>query len=286
MSRRGSLFGRLGMVVSAALWLIGSACGGEHDPGLAKALRLLGGDPNCDGYLADVQDSFQLDADTSVPGSSPAIVFEMFIPGGATQILLTHDIVITLPAAFGFAGFGTAGTSIGSWQFDFSFPYDGFDPNHIGYTIPHRAIDANNAYADTFLNGAYDASIDSRAVHSLGGGGTHVFTITLPSGGTNNNGAGGNCSYFDTDTRFTLPAGIVTLPATPGSYDVTIVATSVDPDTGDANDHQGTAPTVYQRTVPLQVPEPSAALGAAAGALALAALVHSRSGRRADPQPR
>ena len=274
----------IGISVPAAVWLLGSACAGEDRTGLSKIAALLAAD-TCSGYLADVENGFSLDADTSVPGSSPAIVFEMFIPGGfvAPTILLTHDVVLTLPAAFGFSGFGAPGASVGAWQFDFDFPFDGFDPNHIGYTIPHYAIDANDAYADTRLNGAYDAGVDSTAVHTIGGGGAHVFTVTLPSGGTNNNGAGGNCSYFDTDTRFTLPAGIITLPSTPGSYDVTITATSIDPDTGDANDHQGTAPTVYQRTVPIQVPEPSAALG---GAVALAALARRRSARRADSQAR
>lgn len=44
-----------------------------------------------------------------------------------------------------------------------------------------------------------------------------------------------------------------------------MVATSIDPDTGDADDQQGTAPTVYQRTIPVTVPEPVAGmLGAAA----------------------
>jgi hypothetical protein len=270
----GSCIGAL-----AALWLLGSACAGEHSVGLTKLVA--GGSPSCTAYLADVEDDFHLDADTSVPGASPPIVFDMSIPGFATQILLTHDVVITLPAAFGFAGFGAPGTSVGSWDFDFS--KDGvFDPP-FDYRIPHVAIDANHAYADTFANGSYDVTIDSTAVHSFGGGGTHVFTITLPSGGTNNNGQGGNCSYFDTDTRFTLPAGIITLPVTPGSYDVAIVATSVDPDTGDANDGQGVAPTVYQRTVPIQVPEPAAAL---AGSVALAALARRRSARGADAQAR
>jgi hypothetical protein len=285
MSQSRSTRRWFGIAALAAFWLLGSACAGEHHVGLTKLIA--GGSPSCTAYLADVEDDFHLVADTSVPGSSPAIVFDMSIPGDspAEQILLTHDVVITLPAAFGFAGFGSAGASVGSWQFEWADPNGTFDPATVGYTIPHTVIDANHAYADTLLNGTYDVTIDSTAVHSLGGGGTHVFTITLPSGGTNNNGFGGNCSYFSTDTRFTLPAGIVTMPQTPGSYDVTIVATSVDPDTGDANDQQGIAPTVYQRTVPIQVPEPSGALAASAGPLALAALARRRSARRADPQP-
>ena len=102
--------------------------------------------------------------------------------------------------------------------------------------------------------------------------------MILPSGGTKR---GGHCSYFDTDIRFTLPAGVVQLPAVAGSYDVMLTATSVDPDTGDANDHQGKPPIVYQRTIPVWVPEPGAsALGLAAIA-PLAALARRRTTPRA-----
>lgn len=295
MSRRQWNRGRTGTAIAALAWLLGAACGGEDSgPALLAALVPRGAGACGTSYLGSVEDGFSLDVDTSTPGASPALVFEMFIPGSspANQILLTRQVVITLPASFGFLGFGAPGASAGSWDFDFSNPGNGaFDPiaGLFDYRIPHLAVDANNAYADTRLNDAYDAGIDSTAVHSLGGGGAHVFTISLPSGGTNNNGAGGNCSYFDTDTRFTLPAGIVTLPSSPGTYDVAIVATSVDPDTGDTDDGQGTAPSIYQRTVPVTVPAPATSLGAATSALALAALARARRrsvADRADPQPR
>lgn len=234
-------------------------------------LRALLAASACSGYLASVESSMRFDADLSTPGASPDVTFEMYIPGSATTILLTRQVVITLPAAFGFAGFDAlgAGAEIGHWDFDFSNPGNGvFDPsNPLGYDyrLPNYATGANTAYADTWLNGSYDGGIDSIGTHSIGGGGEHIFVLTLPSGGTNNNDAGGNCSYFDTDTRFLLKAGIVQLPQAPGSYDVTVVATSIDPDTGDADDQQGTAPTVYQRTIPVTVPEPVAGmLGAAA----------------------
>jgi hypothetical protein len=117
-SRRGWNRNRGGLAIAGAAWLLGAACAGEHRV-FDFLPRLLAAD--CGGrYLADVESGFQLTADTSVPGSSPPLVFEMFIPGGsiAAPILLTHDVVITLPAGFGFAGFGTAGTSVGSWDFD------------------------------------------------------------------------------------------------------------------------------------------------------------------------
>jgi hypothetical protein len=226
-----------------------------------------------DSYFADIENDFDAQIDLSTPGASPAIVFDAYIPGSAMKILQTYQLRIELPATFGFTGFGAPGASVGQLEFDFGSDRS-FDYNAVGppadYTIPHRALDANTAYADSLANGAYDPGVDAVATYELGQAGERIFTITMPSGGTS---FGGVCSYFDTSTRFTLAAGIVQLPATPGSYDVEIVATSVDPDTGDANDQQGTAPTVYQLTVPVAVPEPAAG---AIGAAAIAALVALR----------
>jgi hypothetical protein len=261
------------------LWLIGSACGGE------ARIALLSPSGGACGtvYLAGVESTFDLDPGDSTAGASPELVFEMYIPGSLPdgKILLTRTVVITLPAAFGFEGFDAlgAGAQIGAWDFDYSNPnlvWDPLSPLGYDYRIPHFAIDFDTAYADTLLNGSYDAGVDSIVEHTTGAGGAHVFSILMPSGGTNNGGFDPDdpCSYFDTDTRFTLPAGIVRLPATPGSYEVTVVATSVDPDTGDADDGLGAPPTVYQRPVEVFVPEPSASLAAAVagGVLALVRL--------------
>jgi len=265
---------RVGVAI-AAVWMV--ACLGE-----ARLGGTLPSGGACGSvYLAGVESTFRLELDTHAAGASPSIDFEMYAPGTQPngKILLTRSVVITLPAAFGFAGFDAlgAGAAIGAWDFDYSQPngtWDPLDPRGYDYRIPHYAIDASHAYADTFKNGAYDAGVDSTVAHTTGGAGEHVFTITLPSGGTNNGGFDPTnpCSYFDTDTRFTLPAGIVSLPQAPGDYDVTIVATSVDPDTGDADDQAGAAPTIYERTVPMHVPEPAAAAASAATALAIAAL--------------
>jgi hypothetical protein len=270
-----------------ALWLIGSACAGEHVWSFEEFAALAAGGPCGEVYLEGVADSFRLDADLSTPGSSPEIVFEMFIPGNDDVILLTRRIEITLPAEFGFLGFdapGGAGAAIGSWDFDYTRPGNGaFDPfgSPADYRIPHIALGPDQAFADTGANDppAYDPGIDSTAVHALGPGGEHVFTIEMPSGGTNNNGMGGNCSYFDADTRFRLVSGIVVLPDEPGDYEVTIKATSVDPDTGDDDDGQGTPPKVYERTVTLTVPEPGA-VGAGVALGVLAALGARRRGPR------
>lgn len=231
---------------------------------------LLGASACDTTYFADIENDFDAQVDLATPGSSPQIVFDAFIPGSTTKILQTYRLQITLPAAFGFSGFGAPGASVGQLDFDFGSDHD-FDLP-ADYTIPHVAIDANTAFADSkanFPNPIYEAGIDATATHAVGGGGVHVFTISMPSGGTN---FGGVCSYFDTNTRFTLPAGIVQLPATPGSYDVEIDALSVDPDTGDATDDAGLPPISYARTIPIQVPEPAALLAAIAAIASLAAL--------------
>jgi len=255
------------------------ACAGEHSVGLLAALAPNGA-VSCSGsYLAATESSMSLGAQLDTPGATTSVVFEMFIsflqaPG---PILLTREVVFTLPASFGFLGFDAlgVGAQIGQWDFDFSNPGNGvFDPLGVpsDYRIPHYAIDANSAYGDSLLNSSYDVGVDTVATHTLGPGGGHVLTLVLPSGGTNG-GGNSSCSYFDTDVRFTLPAGIIKLPSTPGSYDVTIVATSVDPDTGDVDDHAGVPPIVYQRTIPVTVPEPAARM---LGAAVIAMLVGLR----------
>jgi hypothetical protein len=257
------------LLLSAGLGHLACAVG-EVGAGFAA----LGGPTGCDGrYLADIDTSFDAQVDLTTPGAAPAFLFDAAIPGSTGAILQTYRLVITLPAEFGFLGFDVLGAGAQIGQVDFDFGGDGSYQDPADYTIPHRAIDANTAYADSLLNGSYDVGVDAIGAHTLDGQQRHVFTLTLPSGGTN---FGGVCSYFDTSTRFRLPAGIIQLPATPGSYDATIVATSVDPDTGDTDDGAGIAPTVYQRTVPIQVPEPHAALLGAAACAALAATARRR----------
>jgi len=259
---------RVGALLAGVL----GGCVGEVAPGGGGA----GGGTCGDSYLAAVADTMRVQVSPATPGATPPVVFEMAIPGpgaGAGQpILKTRQIVVSAPDAVGFLGFDAlgAGAVIGAWEFDYAFP-DG-DWDGANYTIPLRAQSAASAYGDNLLNGAYDAGVDGVATHQLVGN-EHVFTVTLPGGGANN---GTPCSYFDTDVRFTLQAGILQLPATPGSYPISVTATSVDPDTGDTDDGQGAPPQVYQRMTSLVVPEPDPALGAAAAFAALAAVRRRR----------
>ncbi len=261
---------RLWALLWFAVGLTHMACVGERSDEVAMlaALSPRGALACGASYLEVTESSMNLVADLGTPGATTGIVYEMNIPFAAGPLLKTRQVVFTLPAAFGFNGFNALGSSeIGTWEFDFAPPFGTFNPGTVGYTIPHYPIDANTAYADAKKNGSYDAGVDPTATHSLGVGGAHVFTLDLPLGGANQ---GGNCSYFDTDVRYTLIDGILELPAVAGTYDASILATSVDPDTGDADNHAGVAPTTYQRTVPVTVPEPGAELSAIAAAAALA----------------
>lgn len=148
--------------------------------------------------------------------------------------LQTGRAEVTYPSAFGFAGFlalGPAGTQIGSYDVDVDLD---LNPD---IRLPLRAIDADTAYVDGNLNGRYDLA-DPRLVHTTG---SHVFTTTLPRGGDGL--AGTKASRIPLSIQVALYAGILSNPTTPGDYDVTASFTSVDPDSGDADDGTGTTPT-------------------------------------------
>ncbi len=247
-----------------------SGCVGEVS-GTRSALRAMFALADCDGrYLADVASSMSYSADSLTPGATSGLTFDLGIPGNP-PILKTREIVITIPADFAFLGFNALGNGaqIGRWDFEWNNPDGVFDSNNVGYTIPHYAIDANNAYADALLNGSYDSGTDSTASYSTGAGGEHVITLILPFGAAT---LGGNCSYFDTDTRYTLLDGLLQLPSAAGDYDIGISATSVDPDTGDADDSAGIGPSTYARVVTMTVPEPSGTLLLASSLLVLGVL--------------
>ncbi|RIL06792.1 MAG: hypothetical protein DCC71_05310 [Proteobacteria bacterium] len=276
---------RAAIAAAGALWLLGTACGEVSSPGL-RMLAAAGG--ACGTvYLAGIEESFALGGDLTVPGASPALTFDAFVPGAfGDQILLTRELTLRLPDEFGFAGFdfAGAGTVAAEWMFDYSDFPDPFNQvfDEADYVIPVRATGADSAYADALANASFDDGQDPTVTHALAGE-QRVFSVFLPSGGTNNNGnASDPCSYFPTATRLALPAGLVTLPAQPGSYTVEVLATSVDPDTGDLNDQQGAPPMAYQRSFQVQVPEPDGALAGAAslGALALRA----RRARAREPR--
>ncbi|MEE2567464.1 hypothetical protein [Hyphobacterium marinum] len=150
-----------------------------------------------------------------------------------------RTVVITLPAAFIFNGFdalGPAGTRIGAYGFEFNAGSAG--PDRL---FPVYSIDADSAWVDANLNGQFNA-LKPQIEYSQDGQQNHVLTITLPRGGdgsTNFSTAG-----FSSDIMAFLRSGIFTNPAG-GQQAISVAFTSVDPDTGDADDSAGTPPEQF-----------------------------------------
>lgn len=155
------------------------------------------------------------------------------------QDLQTREAVITYPAAFGFNGFlalGPAETVIGALGVDFNLD---FEPD---LTLPLRGLTADTAYVDGDASGGYNAA-DPLLVHT----GAHVFTLTLPRGGDGL--ARTKVGRIVLRGAVALYGGILVNPATPATYAVTGVFTSVDPDSGDTDDGQNTAPTSFPAAI-------------------------------------
>jgi len=165
------------------------------------------------------------------------------------QDLQTRQAVLTYPDQFGFNGFlalGPPETVIGAFAVDFDLD---FDPD---LTLPLRALTADTAYVDGNLDGRFDPA-DPSLVHTTG---SHVFTATLPRGGDGL--ARTKVGRLVLRTGVALYAGILVNPTTPGTYQVTGTFTSVDPESGDADDATGVAPTSFAAPpVDVEVSPPS-----------------------------
>jgi hypothetical protein len=164
---------------------------------------------------------------STAPNASPAVdasfsfLFDTFEP---------YEIVFALPAGFRFNGFdalGPAGTQIATYS---------LVTQAISYPI--RVLGHDMAFVDILQTGSYVAASDGLIAYDNG-----VFRLTLPNGGddlTLSVTAG-----FGQSVTFQLLAGILTNPATAGSYTVHADFTSVDPDSGGADDGTGTAPKTF-----------------------------------------
>lgn len=274
------------------LRLRGSAPAGGAILGLAAALALAGcfrevsslsavpseataAAVEGDVFLEGLMDA-ELSVGSSAPGETTSVEVFFFIPTGIDQ---PNEVVITVPAAFGFNGFDALGSfeKIGDWAFDFSNPgnatFDGAD-----VTLEHFANGtADEAYSDSDFSATFNAT-DPSVTHTTGAGGEHVFTLDFPDGGDGDPNV--HESTFDTDIRYRLFDGIAVNPSTPGDYTVTIEATAVDPDTGGDDDMAGTDPLTFMDQVVVTVPEPAAGASAAAALALLAGLRAARARRR------
>lgn len=153
-----------------------------------------------------------------------------------------YQVVITLPASYQFNGFDLfgSGTRIGAYGFEFNAGSPG--PDRL---FPIYSIDGNSAWVDTNLDGNPNP-LKPQIEHSLDASQNHIITITLPRGGDGSTGS--QTAGFSSDVMAFFRTGIFSNPATGGSVPITLDFTSVDPDTGDANDNAGSAPETFQLT--------------------------------------
>jgi hypothetical protein len=260
-SRRMPIF----LVAMLVAVLSVTGCAGERQLSsralTVAALQTVGliAGPTCgDFYLDQISSTFSFGLDSDVADQTSGLTVEMTFPDNiTTPIMATYEVVIIVPPEFTFLGFDALGVEsvIGAWEFD--FPATGvFEISD--FTIDHRGLDIDSAYSDSDASGALTPAIDPTAEYTTGVGGEHIITLTLPDGGIEP--INGNCTYFSFDARYTLLDGIVRLPSTPGSYDIQIMATSVDLDTGNASDDIAPDPLTFSDTFVVAVPEPQSIL--------------------------
>lgn len=210
----------------------GCACHGGA-PLTAQTSATCGGVPN----------SMPITAAAFTPPPGATFTLSTEAPGKSAEHVATFDTgldqtqgysaTITYPTEFTFNGFtalGPENTRVGTYAMDFDF--DG-DPD---FTTWIRSTGADAAYADIDLSGTPTAP---DAVITRAG---NVFSVVAPNGGDQDAG-----QSLTPPSRVTvkLLAGVLTNPPTPGDFGLTITVTSVDPDTGGADDGQGTPPDSY-----------------------------------------
>lgn len=247
--------------VLAALCSALAGCYSETTSSLLAARSASGAPPATDVFLEAIAPSASLVVDSDEPGETTGLRLVLLVPTGVREI---HELVLTVPAAFGFNGFDAlgAGAPIGRWEFDFLDP-DGIFDDPANFTIQHLAGGANTAYSDSDDSGTLTAT-DPTVTHAIGPGGEHVFSFAFPLGGDGDPTS--DFSRFDTDVRWTLFDGIAVNPGAPGDYTLSLDATSIDLDTHGASDGTGPdQPLSFSQDVIVSLPEPgSTALGCTA----------------------
>lgn len=219
--------------------------------GLIAAVALLGGcgelgvgdDPEAAGAGPDGPAVFTAPVTQTTrfsdlaPGRDTGFRLDSAITSGQRQ---AYQVVITLPAAYAFNGFtalGPAGTRIGAYGFEFNPSSPG--PDRL---FPVYSIDSDSAWVDTNLDGNTNP-LKPTIEYSQDGSQNHVLTITLPRGGDGLTGS--QTASFSSDVMAFLRTGIFSNPASGGGVPITVALTSVDPDTGDANDNAGSPPESF-----------------------------------------
>jgi hypothetical protein len=173
-----------------------------------------------------------LSLSTLAPGRDATHVAVFDVAAGDRQ---GYSATISYPEAFVWNGFLATlpgNSRVGTYSIDFNL--DGF----VDYSTWIRSTGADTAYADIDLSGTptpMDAVITRTS--------DNVFTVLAPNGGDQDPAT--NDQPFSARITVTLFAGPLTNPPTPGPVSVGLALIAVDPDTGGADDGQGTPPETF-----------------------------------------
>ena len=144
------------------------------------------------------------------------------------------------PPEFAFAGFAPG--AVGRLQIDFDL--DGADD----VAVPVLGLGGDAAFADVDANGLPGA-FEPTVAHSGG----HAFAVSLLQGGDANPRT--LVTRAPLRLTLTLDPGVLANPPLAGTYALQLDATSVDPDTGDADDAAGAPPLALTRTEDVTIGE-------------------------------
>ncbi len=176
---------------------------------------------------------FDIRLSSLAPGADFGFIVQSQFTTGQREIFSAGNTLPTDIVFNGFDRFG-AGTLIGAYGFDFT------GTTAIDRYLPIFAIDQNNAFVDSNLNGIFQEALEPKIVHTGGNGEVHLVRVTAPFGGDGDQTTA--TAGFNSNITFGLRTGLFTHGNTAGVQTVGMTFTSIDPDTDDADDKAGFAP--------------------------------------------
>jgi len=167
-----------------------------------------------------------------------------FVGGPDGLNMETYRMVFDIPAGFGFNGFNAAGPVAGTYRLVLNSGITSSAFNVL-------ANGPNNACVDLNPNGICDP-FEPFLTHTFTPGAMmrHITNIN-PDGGDGNPAI--NARNFQRKAVLTLKVGILDNPVTPGTYIWNVTSTSVDPETGGADNMSGLPPKQFVQTLKINI---------------------------------
>jgi hypothetical protein len=155
------------------------------------------------------------------------------VAGRRAGTLEAHEMVFAYPKPFAFRGFDAQGLdTIGLLSLDLGV--EGTAP----IVVKMKALSREKAFIDVDDDGVYTVGLDP--VLKRRASDSNAFALVLPAGGDGDKGT--RALPRASRATFTLFPGLLANPLAPGAYRVSVAIGSVDPDTGDSDDGDGSPP--------------------------------------------